>query len=66
MIIFTTAICVSNMYSINIVVTVPIIWLYLTVVVVVVSFSIIMSCIFISFLLVTLGIVYTKMGRNIM
>ena len=64
LIIFTTTISVSNMYSTNIVM-VPIIWLYITVVVVVISFSIIVSCIFISWLLVTVGIVYSKMGSNI-
>ena len=37
----------------------------MTVVVVVISFSIIVSCIFISLLLVTVGIVYSKMGSNI-
>ena len=65
LIIFTTTISVSNMYSTNIVVIIPIIWLYITVVVVVISFSIIVSCIFISLLLVTVGIVYSKMGSNI-
>ena len=39
--------------------------IYITVVVVVISFSIIVSCIFISLLLVTVGIVYSKMGSNI-
>jgi len=65
LIIFTTTISVNNMYSTNIVVIVPIIWLYMTVVVVVISFSIIVSCIFISLLLVTVGIVYSRMGSNI-
>ena len=65
LIIFTTTVSVSNMYSTNIVVMVPIIWLYITVVVVVISFSIIVSCIFISLLLVTVGIMYSKMGSNI-
>ena len=53
------------MCSTSIVVIVPIIWLYITVVVVVISFSIIVSCIFISLLLVTVGIMYSKMGSNI-
>ena len=53
------------MYSTNIVVIVPIICLYITVVVVVISFSIIVSCIFISLLLVTVVIVYSKIGSNI-
>ena len=61
LIMFTTTINVSNMYSTNTVVIVPIIWLYTTVVVVVISFSIIVSCIFISLLLVTVGIIYSKM-----
>ena len=64
LIIFTTTISVSNMYSINIVFIVPIIWLYITVVVVVITFSIIVSCIFISLLLVAFGIVFSKMGSN--
>jgi len=64
LIIFTTTISVSNMKSTNIVVMVPIIWLYITVVVVI-SFSIIVSCIFISLLLVTVNIVYSRMGNNI-
>ena len=57
LIIFTTTISVSNMYSTNIVVIVPIIWLYITVVVVVISFYIIVSCIFISLMLVAVTIV---------
>ena len=61
---FTTTISVNNTYSTTIVVIVPIIWLYIIVVVVVISFSIIVSCIFISLLLVT-GIVYSKMGSSI-
>jgi hypothetical protein len=40
---FTTTIRVSSIYSTNSVVMVPIIWLYITVVVIVVSFSIIVS-----------------------
>ena len=48
LIIFKTTISVSNMDSTNIVVIVPIIWLYTTVVLVVNPFSIIVSCIFIS------------------
>jgi len=55
LIIFTTTFSVNNMYSINIVVMVPIIWLYIMVVVVVISFSIIVSCIFISLLFVNVG-----------
>jgi len=53
------------MYSTNIVVIVPITWLYITVVVVVISFSIIVSCIFISLMLITVGIIYSKMGSSI-
>ena len=63
--IFTTTISVSNMYSTNIVVIDLIIWLYITVVVVVISFSIIASCIFITLLLVTVGIIYSKTGSSI-
>jgi hypothetical protein len=51
--IFTTTIRVNNIYSTSRVVIVPIIWLYITVVVVIISFSIILSCILISLLLVT-------------
>ena len=42
----------------------PITWLYITFAVVI-SFSILVSCIFISLLLVTLGIVYSKIASNI-
>jgi len=49
----------------RIVVIVLIIWLYITVVVVVISFSIIVLCMFISLLLVTVGIVYNRMGSSI-
>ena len=45
---FTTTITVSNICNTSGVFIVPIIWLYMTVVVVVISFSIIVSCIFIS------------------
>jgi len=53
------------MYSTNIIVIVPIIWLYIMVVVFIISFSIIVSRIYISLLLVTVGIEYSKMGSNI-
>ena len=61
---FTTKISVNNIYSTSSVVIVPIIWLYITVVVVVISFSLIVSCIFISLLLVTVGIMCSKMGSS--
>jgi len=64
LIILTTTVSVNNMYSTSIGVTVPIIWLYMTVVVVVISLSIIVSRIFISLLLVTVDIVYSRMGSN--
>jgi len=51
--IFTTTFNVNNIYNTSSVVIVPIIWLYITVVVVVISFSVIVSYIFISLLLVT-------------
>ena len=47
---FTTTSIVSIIYSISRFVIVPIIWLYITVVVVDTSFSIIVSCTFISLL----------------
>jgi len=53
------------MYSTSSVVMVPIIWLYLTVVVVIISFSIIISCVFISLLLVMFGIISVKIGSVI-
>jgi hypothetical protein len=53
------------MYRTGRVVMVPIIWLYITVFVVVISFSIIVSCIFISLLLLTVGIMYHRTGINI-
>jgi len=55
----------TYMYTYSIVVIVPIIWLYITVVVVVISLSIIVLCIFISLLLVTVGIIYNRMGSKI-
>lgn len=61
--IFTTTISVNSIYNTNSVVMVPIIWLYITVVVVRISFSIIASCIFISLLLVTAGIMYIRIGK---
>jgi hypothetical protein len=39
--------------------------LYITVVVVVISFSVIVTCIFISLLLVTVGIIYSRAGSSI-
>ena len=63
--VFTATISVSSIYNTNSVVMVPIIWLYITVVVVRISFSIIVLCIFISLLLVTVGIVYIRMGNRI-
>ena len=62
---FTTTISVINMYNTSSVVMVPIIWLYITVVVVRISFSIIVFCTFISLLLVTVGIRYNKAGSSI-
>ena len=43
---FTTTISVSSMYNTSSVVMVPIIWLYIAVVVVRISFSIIVLCIY--------------------
>ena len=57
---FTTTIKVSNMYSTNIVFIIPVIWLYITVVVVIISFSIMVSYTFIFLLLVTVGIIYSR------
>jgi hypothetical protein len=62
---FTTTISVISMYSTNKVVTVPIIWLYITVVVVVISFSIIASWGVISLFLVTVGIMYSRIGISV-
>ena len=52
-------------YNTSSVVIVPIIWLYITVVVVVISCSVIVSCIFMSLLLVTVGIIYSKMDSSV-
>jgi len=60
--IFTTTIRVSSMYSTSSIVIIPIVWLYITVVVVVISFSIIVSCMLISLLLVVVGIRYIVIG----
>ena len=62
---YTTTISIISKYSTSSVVMVPVIWLYITVVVVVVSFSIIVSCIFISSLLDTVGVMYRRAGSII-
>jgi hypothetical protein len=62
---FTTTISVNSIYNTRSVVIVPIIWLYITVVVVVMSFSIILLYSFISLLLVTVGIIYIRIGSNV-
>jgi len=45
--------------------TVSIIWFYITLLVVVISFSIIVSCMFISLLLVNVGIMYNRADSSI-
>lgn len=60
--IFTTTIRVSSMYVTSRIVIVPMIWLYIMVVVVVISLSIIVSCSFISLLLIIDGIMYIMIG----
>lgn len=60
---FTTTISVISMYRTSRVVIVPIIWLYITVVAVVISFSIIVLCSFVSLLLIFDGIKYVRAGR---
>ena len=62
---FTTTISVISIYRTSSVVMVPIIWLYITVVVVMISFSIMVSCIFISLLLVVFGIMNVRIGSVI-
>jgi len=62
---FTTTISVSSIYNTSSVVMVPIIWLYITVVVVRISFSVIVLWVLISLLLVTVGIIYIRMGRSV-
>jgi hypothetical protein len=61
---FTTTISVSSIYRTSSVVIVPIIWLYITTVVVI-SFFIIVSCTFISLLFVTFGIMYNRAGSSV-
>jgi len=58
---FTTTIKVNNIYITNIIVIIPIIWLYITVVIII-SFCIMVSCTFISLLLVIVGIIYIRVG----
>jgi len=62
---FTTTISVISIYRTSSVVMVPIIWLYITVVVVMISFSIMVSCMFISLLLVVFGIMNVRIGSVI-
>lgn len=59
---FTTTIRVSSIYVASRIVIVPMVWLYMMVVVVVTSLSIIILCSFISLLLVVSGIMYVKIG----
>jgi len=59
---FTTTIKVSSIYVTSRIVIVPMIWLYIMVVVVVISLSIIVSCSFISLLLIVDGIMYIMIG----
>jgi hypothetical protein len=63
---FKITINVNNIYSTSSGVIVPIIWLCITAVVVVISFSIMVSCMFISLLLVTVCVMYNKVGSSIM
>jgi len=60
---FTTTISVSSIYRTSSVVIVHIIWLYITIVVI--SFSIIVSCTFISLLFVTFSIMYSRAGSSV-
>jgi hypothetical protein len=59
---FTTTISVISIYNTSSVVIVPIIWLYMTVVVVMISFSIIVSWLFISLLLIVFDIMGVRIG----
>lgn len=62
---FTTTISVSSMYRISKVVIIPVVWLYIVIVVVRISFSVIVSWVFISLLLVCVGIIIIMAGRVI-
>lgn len=59
---FTTTISVISIYITSSIVMIPIVCLYITVVVVVISFSIMDSCVFISLLLIIFDIKGVKMG----
>ena len=62
---FTTTISVSSMYSTSRMVIVPVFWLYIVIVVDVISFSIAVSYGFISLLFVWSGMVYISAGEVI-
>jgi hypothetical protein len=62
---FTTTISASSMCRISSGVIVPIVCLYITVVVVVILFSIIVSCLFISLSFVCVGIIYDMAGTRV-
>jgi len=62
---FTTTISASSMCRTSSGVIVPIVCLYITVAVVVILFSIIVSCLFISLSFVCVGIVYDMVGTRI-
>jgi len=63
--IFTTTISAGSVCRTSSGVIVPIVWLYVTVVVVMILFSIIVSCLFISLSFVCVGIVYGRAGTRI-
>jgi len=62
---FTTTISASSMCRTSSGVIVPIVWLYITVVVIMILFSIIVSCLFISLSFVCFGLVYDRAGTRI-
>jgi hypothetical protein len=59
---FTTTISVSSIYNTSRVVIVPVFWLYIIIVVDVISFSIVVSCVFISLMFVSSGMMYLSAG----
>lgn len=62
---FTTKISVNTIYRIRNVVIIPVVWLYIVIIVVMISFSVIVSWVFISLLSICVGIIVIMMGRVI-
>lgn len=62
---FTTKISVNSIYRIRNVIIIPVVWLYIVIIFVIISFSAIVSWVFICLLLICVGVIVIMMGRVI-